>query len=230
MNQPIINLQDISIVNGSKTLLEDINLNIFPGELVYLTGMVGSGKTSLLKTLYAELKPSAGQAYVSGINVHNIKRNKIPFLRRELGIVFQDFQLLPDRDVHDNLQFVLEATGWKNEEDIAFRIKEVLEEVGLKEKEFSYPHELSGGEQQRIVIARALLNKPSVVLADEPTGNLDPESSYRVMEILKKITDSGSCVLIATHQYDLIDKYPGKVLKIENKTLLEHNKLDVHAF
>jgi len=230
MNQPIINLQDVSVVNGSKTLLERVSLNIYPNELVYLTGMVGSGKTSLLKTLYAELKPSAGQAYVSGINVHSIKRNKIPFLRRELGIVFQDFQLLPDRDVHDNLQFVLEATGWKNKEDIAFRIKEVLDEVGLKEKEFSYPHELSGGEQQRIVIARALLNKPSVVLADEPTGNLDPESSYRVMEILKNIADSGSCVLIATHQYDLIDKYPGKVLKIENKTLLEHNKLDVHAF
>lgn len=230
MNQPIINLQDVSVVNGNKTLLEGVNLNIYPKELVYLTGMVGSGKTSLLKTVYAELKPSAGQAYVSGINVHDIKRSKIPFLRRELGIIFQDFQLLPDRDVHDNLLFVLEATGWKNMEDIAFRIKEVLDEVGLKEKEFAHPHELSGGEQQRIVIARALLNKPSVILADEPTGNLDPESSYRVMEILRNIADSGSCVLIATHQYDLIDKYPGKVLKIENKTLLEHNKLDVHAF
>lgn len=230
MNQPIITLQDISIVNGGKTLLENINLHIYPGELVYLTGKVGSGKTSLLKTVYAELKPSAGQAYVSGLNVHNIKSNKIPLLRRELGIIFQDFQLLPDRDVHDNLQFVLEATGWKNEEDIAFRIKEVLDEVGLKDKEYVHPHELSGGEQQRIVIARALLNKPSVILADEPTGNLDPESSYRVMEILKKITGSGSCVLIATHQYDLIGKYPGKVLKIENKSLLAEKNADVHAF
>lgn len=230
MNQAIITLQDISVVNGSKTLLENINLNIYPNEMVYLTGKVGSGKTSLLKTLYAELKPSKGQAYVSGLNVHNVKRNKIPFLRRELGIIFQDFQLLPDRDVHDNLQFVLEATGWKNKEDIAFRIKEVLNEVGLKDKEYSQPHELSGGEQQRIVIARALLNKPSVILADEPTGNLDPESSYRVMEILKNIADAGSCVLVATHQYDLIDKYPGRVLKIENTTLLEQKIVDDHAF
>lgn len=230
MKQAIITLQDISVVNGGNTLLENINLNIYPKELVYLTGKVGSGKTSLLKTLYAELKPSRGQAYVSGLNIHNIKKAKIPYLRRELGIVFQDFQLLPDRDVHENLRFVLEATGWKNNEDIALRIKEVLDEVGLKDKEFSHPHELSGGEQQRIVIARALLNKPSVILADEPTGNLDPESSYRVMEILKNIADAGSCVLIATHQYDLIDKYPGKVLKIENKTLLVEKKVDVHAF
>jgi len=230
MNQAFIELKDLSIVNGSKMLLSNVNINIYPNELVYIIGKVGCGKTSLLKTLYAELKPANGSVNVTGFRVERLKRNQIPHLRRKLGIVFQDFQLLTDRSVHDNLQFVLMATGWKKSEDIAFRIKEVLNEVELIHKEFDNPHELSGGEQQRIVIARALLNNPSILLADEPTGNLDPESSYRVMDILNNIAKKGSCVLIATHQYDLIKKYPGRVLKIENNELVEAGNVQTHEF
>ena len=230
MSQALIELKDISVVYGDKMLLTNVNLNIYANELVYLIGKVGSGKTSLLKTLYAELDTTNGSVRVTDFQVDRIKRKSIPFLRRKLGIVFQDFQLLSDRDVHDNLRFVLEATGWKNREDIAFRIKEVLNEVGLIQKEFVHPHELSGGEQQRIVIARALLNKPSIILADEPTGNLDPESSYQIMELLKDIAENGSCVLIATHQYDLIEKYPGRVLKIENNSLIEVGNVVTHEF
>lgn len=230
MSQAFIELRDISVVYGNKMLLNNVNLNIYPNELVYLIGKVGSGKTSLLKILYAELETANGSARVTNFQIDQLKRKTIPYLRRKLGIVFQDFQLLSDRNVHDNLRFVLEATGWKNSEDIAFRIKEVLNEVGLMQKEFAHPHELSGGEQQRIVIARALLNKPLVILADEPTGNLDPESSYQVMDILKDITKNGSCVLIATHQYDLIEKYPGRVLKIENNGLFEVGNVVTHEF
>ena len=230
MSQAFIELKDISVVYGDKMLLNNVNLNIYANELVYLIGKVGSGKTSLIKTLYAELDTRNGSVRVTDYRVDQIKRKAIPFLRRKIGIVFQDFQLLSDRNVHDNLRFVLEATGWKSREDIAFRIKEVLNEVGLIQKEFVHPHELSGGEQQRIVIARALLNKPSIILADEPTGNLDPESSYQIMEILKDIAKDGSCVLIATHQYDLIEKYPGRVLKIENNSLVEVGNVVTHEF
>ncbi|RLD76070.1 MAG: phosphonate ABC transporter ATP-binding protein, partial [Bacteroidetes bacterium] len=197
MNQALIELKDVSVVYDDKMLLKNVNLSVKRSELIYLTGKVGSGKTSLLKILYAELKLTKGSARVINFLIDGIKTKSIPILRRKLGIVFQDFQLLSDRNVHDNLRFVLEATGWENREDIDFRIIEVLNEVGLIQKEFVHPHELSGGEQQRIVIARALLNKPLIILADEPTGNLDPESSYQVMEILNKIAQSGSCVLIA---------------------------------
>jgi len=221
MEHVLIELRNISIIYGEKTLLDNVDLNIYENELVYLIGKVGSGKTSLIKALYAELDTNGGSAYVAGFQLNGIKQKTIPLLRRKLGVVFQDFQLLTDRNVHDNLRFVLEATDWKNNKEIDARIKEVLKEVELTEKEFSFPHELSGGEQQRVVIARALLNKPSIVLADEPTGNLDPESSYKIMEILKQIAQNGSCVLIATHQYDLISKYPGRVLKIENNGLVE---------
>ncbi len=230
MSKVLVELKNISIAHNDKLLLNDIDLQIYANELVYLTGKVGSGKTSLLKTLYAELKPSNGSVNVADIQVNDIKIKSIPLLRRKLGIVFQDFQLLSDRNVHENLRFVLEATGWKDKEEIGFRIKEVLNDVGLLQKEFVNPHELSGGEQQRIVIARALLNKPPVILADEPTGNLDPESSYQIMEILKNIANNGSCVLIATHQYDLIDKYPGRLLKIEQNSLLEIEHEVAHSF
>ncbi len=230
MSLTLIELKDLSVVYGDKMLLKDVNLSIKRSELVYLTGKVGSGKTSLLKVLYAELKLTKGSGRVINFLIDGIKSKSIPLLRRKLGIVFQDFQLLSDRNVHDNLRFVLEATGWKNKEDIDFRIIEVLNEVGLIQKEFVHPHELSGGEQQRIVIARALLNKPLIILADEPTGNLDPESSYQVMEILNKIAQSGSCVLIATHQYDLIERYPGRILKIENNNLVEERNVVTHEF
>lgn len=230
MSPSLIELKDVSVVYNNKMLLKYVNLSINRNELVYLTGKVGSGKTSLLKILYAELKLTKGSARVINFLIDGIKLKSIPILRRKLGIVFQDFQLLSDRSVHDNLKFVLEATGWKNRKDIALRIKEVLNEVGLIQKEFVHPHELSGGEQQRIVIARALLNKPLVILADEPTGNLDPESSYQIMELLTGIAKNGSCVLIATHQYDLIEKYPGRVINIENNSLVEEGNEGTHEF
>ena len=230
MSQALIELKDVSVVYNNKILLTDVNLSVNRKELVYLTGKVGSGKTSLLKILYAELKLTKGSVRVLNFLIDGIKSKSIPLLRRKLGIVFQDFQLLSDRNVHENLRFVLEATGWKSSEDIAFRIKEVLNDVGLSNKEFIYPHELSGGEQQRVVIARALLNRPSVILADEPTGNLDLESSYQIMDILTNIAEKGSCVLIATHQYDLIEKYPGRLLKIENNSLHEIESVVTHEF
>ncbi len=230
MSQALIELKNVSVVNNNKMLLKDISLSVNRNELVYLTGKVGSGKTSLLKILYVELKLTKGSVRVINFLIDGIKAKSIPLLRRKIGIVFQDFQLLSDRNVHDNLRFVLEATGWKNNEDVGLRIKEVLRDVRLSEKEFVHPHELSGGEQQRIVIARALLNKPLVILADEPTGNLDPESAHKVMKILKDIANKGSCVIIATHQYNLIEKYPGRVLKIENNQLLEIANVLAHEF
>lgn len=221
MENAVIELKDVSLNYGTRNLLHHVSLKVFPRELVYLIGSVGSGKTSLLKTLYAELKAQSGTVSVSNFNINKLKRRQIPYLRRKLGIVFQDFQLLTDRTVHDNLKFVLDATGWKNEQDKQKRISEVLQKVDLPDKEFKLPHELSGGEQQRIVIARALLNKPQIILADEPTGNLDPDNSYKVMQILSEIASSnGTCVLIATHQYDLIERYPGRVIKIENRKLV----------
>ncbi len=221
MENAVIELKDVSLKYGTRNLLHNVSLKVFPRELVYLIGSVGSGKTSLLKTLYAELKAQSGTVRVSNFNVNELKRRQIPYLRRSLGIVFQDFQLLTDRSVHDNLKFVLEATGWKSEEEKQKRISDVLQKVDLPDKEFKFPHELSGGEQQRIVIARALLNKPQIILADEPTGNLDPDNSFKVMQILSEIASSnGTCVIIATHQYDLIERYPGRVIKIENRKLV----------
>jgi cell division transport system ATP-binding protein len=221
MFSPVVKLHNISVIQEDKTILANVSFSIYANELVYLIGKVGSGKTSLIKTLYAELPLEFGDATVNEFKLEKIALKNIPFLRRSLGIVFQDFKLLSDRNVHDNLRFVLEATDWKDKALIYRRIKEVLSNVMLSDKEFSKPNELSGGEQQRVVIARALLNEPSLILADEPTGNLDPVSAGQIMHILQNLTQNGSSVLIATHQYNLIKQYPGRVLKIEDGLINE---------
>jgi len=221
MKKPVIQTKDVSIVVDDNILLQNVSINLGEAELVYLIGKVGSGKTSLIKSFYADLPLASGSVIVNDFELETIVAKNIPYLRRTVGIVFQDFKLLTDRNVHDNLLFVLEATGWKDKEKAAFRVREVLAEVRLQDKEFKMPNELSGGEQQRVVIARALLNQPPLILADEPTGNLDPDSAREVMRILLEIVRKGSCVVIATHQYDLISHYPGKILRIKNKRIEE---------
>jgi cell division transport system ATP-binding protein len=198
-----------------------VNLEILSSEFVYLIGQTGSGKSTLLKTLYAELALNKGDGYVATFNLHDLKINQVPFLRRKIGIVFQDFQLLTDRSVYENLYFVLQATDWKNKAEMDSRINEVLEMVGLGTKSFKMPFELSGGEQQRLVIARALLNKPAIILADEPTGNLDPETSNGIMELLHQIAKSGTAILMGTHDYRLINKYPGRIIRCEKGSINE---------
>ena len=217
----IIKLENAVIRQQKNTILKDVSLEIKEGEFVYLIGKVGSGKTSLLKTLYAELPLIYGKGEVAGYQLSKIKKSQIAYLRRKCGIVFQDFKLLTDRNVYANLEFVLKATGWKDKKAIKERINEVLDKVELPDKRDKFPHQLSGGEQQRIVLARALLNAPPIILADEPTGNIDPETSYRLVELLKDICDSGKTVVIATHQYDLIKHFPGKVFRCENGVLQE---------
>lgn len=216
----IIELQGLSIFQRKNLVLAGVNLQIMKGEFAYLIGKTGSGKSSLLKTLYAELPVIDGKAYVAGFDLGNIKRKEIPFLRRRLGIVFQDFQLLDDRSVNDNLAFVLKATGWKDKKKIDLRIQEVLHEVGLFTKGYKFPHQLSGGEQQRIAIARALLNEPEIILADEPTGNLDPETSNGIVRLLMNISENGQAVLMATHNYNLIHKFPARVIKCEEGAVI----------
>ncbi|MFH2096110.1 MAG: ATP-binding cassette domain-containing protein [Bacteroidota bacterium] len=217
----IINLNDISVFQQDNLILSNINLAISKGEFVYLIGKVGSGKTSLIKTLYAELPLREGSAEIAGYILKKIKQKQVPYLRRKTGIVFQDFQLLNDRNVHDNLMFVMKATGWKQNAETEARITEVLEMVGQADKLHKMPHQLSGGEQQQVVIARALLNQPDIILADEPTGNLDPESSDVIMGLLRKISSNGTAVLMATHNYPLLKKYPARILKCENGKLFE---------
>ena len=216
MSETIIRYQDVSIRQQGLEILENVNLTIPKGEFIYFIGKVGSGKTSLLKTLYGELEIHAGQAEVMEYDLTTIKQKHIPDLRRRLGIVFQDFQLLTDRTIHANLEFVLRATGWKNKLDIHTRIEEVLEQVGMSGKGYKMPNELSGGEQQRIVIARAILNKPSLILADEPTGNLDVETGRSIVELLQKICQSGSAIIMITHNLNMLSEYPGTVYKFEN--------------
>ena len=219
--EAIIKLENAVIRQQKNTILKDVSLEIKEGEFVYLIGKVGSGKTSLLKTLYAELPLIYGKGEVAGYQLSKIKKSQIAYLRRKCGIVFRDFKLLTDRNVYANLEFVLKATGWKDKKAIKERINEVLDKVELPDKRDKFPHQLSGGEQQRIVLARALLNAPPIILADEPTGNIDPETSYRLVELLKDICDSGKTVVIATHQYDLIKHFPGKVFRCENGVLQE---------
>jgi cell division transport system ATP-binding protein len=220
----IIKLENATIAQPNNVVLTNVNIDIQAGELVYLIGRTGSGKTSFLKTLYAELPLDKGHAEVTGFTLEKIKIKQIPYLRRKLGIVFQDFQLLTDRNVHENLLFVLKATGWKNKAEIEKRISDVLEKVGLNHKDYKMPNELSGGEQQRVVIARALLNNPEVILADEPTGNLDPQTSSGIMDILSEISRNGRAVLIATHDYPLLKEFPGRTIKCENSSLFEIGK------
>lgn len=203
------------------TILKEINLEINQGEFVYLIGKVGSGKSSLLKTLYAELPLAYGTGTVVGFPLKKIKKSQIPLLRRKCGIVFQDFKLLTDRNVYDNLEFVLKATGWKDKKGIKERIETVLKKVDMMDKHLKMPHQLSGGEQQRIVLARALLNSPPVLFADEPTGNIDPETSYKLVELLHDLSEAGKTVIIATHQYDLIEKFPGRVLKCIDSSVID---------
>ncbi|MBP3680044.1 MAG: ATP-binding cassette domain-containing protein [Bacteroidaceae bacterium] len=223
MNEPLIRYQNVSIRQQGLEILEDVNLTLNKGEFIYFIGKVGSGKTSLLKTLYGELEIHAGEAAIMGYNLMTIKQKHIPELRRRLGIVFQDFQLLTDRTIHANLEFVLRATGWKDKLEIHTRIEEVLEQVGMSGKGYKMPNELSGGEQQRIVIARAILNKPELILADEPTGNLDVETGRRIVELLQSICQSGSTVIMTTHNLNLLTEYPGKVYKFENHHIQEES-------
>tara|TARA_B100000242_G_C42929878_1_gene431284 strand:- start:153 stop:845 length:693 start_codon:yes stop_codon:yes gene_type:complete len=223
-NSVIINLENINLENLEKKIFSNISTNIKEGELIYIIGKTGSGKSSLLKILYGDIILRQGKAEIAGVDLINIKENKIPFLRRKLGIVFQDFKLLADRSIKKNLEFVLKATDWKDKIKIKERIDEVLGLVQLQEKINNFPNQLSGGEQQRIAIARAILNKPKVILADEPTGNLDPATSKKVMKLLKDINDEGTTVLIATHDYEIISKFPSKTIRIEKGKLLELSK------
>ena len=219
-SQPIIKLSGLSVFQKNKLVLTNVNLEINKGEFIYMIGKTGSGKSSLMQILYADLPIETGEALVCDYNIKTIKQKNLPFLRRKLGIVFQDFQLLDDRSVKKNLEFVLKSTGWNDKKLIENRILQVLDEVELIEKLNVMPHQLSGGEQQRIAIARALLNEPEVVLADEPTGNLDPETSNGIMKILFKISELGKTVIMATHNYNLIHKFPGRVIKCEEGTLI----------
>ena len=225
MSEPIIRYENVSICQQGLEILEGINFELNKGEFVYLIGKVGSGKTSFLKTVYGELDIHSGEAEVMGYNLRTIKQKHIPELRRRLGIVFQDFQLLTDRTVYANLEFVLRATGWKNKVDIHTRIEEVLEQVGMQGKGYKMPNELSGGEQQRIVIARAILNKPELILADEPTGNLDVETGQRIVELLKEISSQGSAILMITHNLSMLTEYPGKVYRFADHHIEELTEL-----
>lgn len=217
----IVHLKSVAIHQRNQLVLKDINLEIKKGEFVYLIGRTGSGKSSLLKALYADLEPTGDLAEVVGYDLKNLKNKEIPFLRRRLGIVFQDFQLLTDRTVRDNLLFVLKATGWKDKDEIDKRIFEVLKKVNMQTKDFKMPHELSGGEQQRIAIARALLNDPELILADEPTGNLDPETSHEIMSVLVEIGKSGRAVLMATHDHNLLRDFPARTLLCKEESIFE---------
>lgn len=222
MDEALITYNNVEIHQQELCVLSDVTLQLHKGEFVYLIGKVGSGKTSLLKTFYCELDIADGEAEVLGYNMKTIKRKYIPQLRRKLGIVFQDFQLLTDRTVYNNLEFVLRATGWKNKQEIKERIEEVLQLVGMSNKGYKLPNELSGGEQQRIVIARAVLNSPAIILADEPTGNLDVETGKAIVELLHSICESGSSVVMTTHNLQLLREYPGRVYRCS-----EHHINDV---
>jgi len=217
----IIELNNISVFQKSNLVLDNVSLQIEKGEFIYLIGKTGSGKSSLLKILYGDLKVSKGGANIVEFDLTKLKKKQIPFLRRKLGIVFQDFQLLTDRSVNDNLFFVMKATGWKDKKSMQERCQDVLQKVGLSTKGFKMPHELSGGEQQRVVIARALVNEPDLILADEPTGNLDPETSEGIMNLLFDISKTGRAVVMATHDYFLFNKFPSRTIKCENGKIID---------
>ncbi len=223
MSQSIVELKSVNIYQGDNLILSDVNISVDKGEFVYLVGKTGTGKSSLLKTLYGDLTLREGDASVVGYNLREMDWKKVPFLRRSLGVVFQDFQLLTDRNVNDNLKFVLRATGWKDEKLMDEKIADVLDKVGLKTKGFKMPFELSGGEQQRIDVARALLNSPRLILADEPTGNLDPQTSDEIMQLLFHICkDYGTAIIMATHDYMVINKFPARTIKTERGKVFDN--------
>jgi cell division transport system ATP-binding protein len=221
MSEPILFLRNVTIYQENKVILANINLEVNNGEFIYIIGKTGSGKSSLMKTLYADLPLTEGQASIVDFDLATLKEDNIPYLRRKIGIVFQDFKLLPDRSVKENMIFVLKATGWTDKNEMELKIDEVLDKVDLKSIANQMPHQLSGGEQQRVAIARALLNDPELILADEPTGNLDPQTSVEVIEVLRKINANGKTVIMATHDYALLMKFPSKTLKCEDSKIFE---------
>ena len=221
MSASILKLHNVTLFQENNPILTDVNIDIQKGEFLYLIGKTGSGKSSLMKTLYADLDLKHGEGVIVDYDLRTLKENDIPYLRRKLGIVFQDFKLLPDRNIFENLLFVLKATGWTNETDMNARIEEVLDRVGMLQHIRKMPHQISGGEQQRVAIARALLNDPELILADEPTGNLDPQTSVEVMEVLQNINKNGRTILMATHDYALLLKYPAKTLKCDEGKVFE---------
>ncbi len=223
MSEAVLSIKNANIYQGESLILSDVNITVSKSEFVYLVGKTGTGKSSLLKTLYGELPLKTGTANVAGFDLKDLTWKTVPFLRRNIGIVFQDFQLLTDRNVHDNMKFVLSATGWKDHKAIEEKIEEVLGKVGLKTKGFKYPFELSGGEQQRVDIARALLNSPRLILADEPTGNLDPETTEEIMNLLFQIgKDLGTAIVMATHDYIVINKYPARMIRTEGGKVIDN--------
>ena len=216
----LVDYKNINILRNENVILKDVDFRLEKGDFLYIIGKVGTGKSTLLKTIYCEMRLKQGTAIVFDYDLIKIKKKQIPFLRRKIGIVFQDFQLLTDRSVHKNLLFVLKATGWKNRAEMKKRIQEVLEQVGMANKDYKFPHELSGGEQQRIVIARALLNSPELILADEPTGNLDPETGAQILQLLHDISKTGTAVIMTTHNYQWVQNFPAKVMKCEGQRLV----------
>ena len=225
---PIVELTDVKIYQGESLILSDVNISVEKGEFVYLVGKTGTGKSSLLKTMYGDLELNNGEGTVVGHNLREMTWKTVPFLRRNLGVVFQDFQLLTDRNVNENMKFVLKATGWKDEQLMDEKIADVLEKVGLKTKGFKMPFELSGGEQQRMDVARALLNSPKLILADEPTGNLDPETSDELMQLLFHIcNDFNTTIIMATHDYMVIKKFPARMIKTEGGKVLDNATLEI---
>lgn len=221
MADNVLYLKDAAIYQGNNLILSDVTVSVDKGEFVYLIGKTGTGKSSFMKTLYGDLPLEEGEGQIVGYDLATLRERDIPFLRRKLGVVFQDFKLLNDKTVYKNLHFVLKATGWKDKDAMDRKIEEVLSKVGMKTMAYKYPYQLSGGEQQRVAIARALLNDPELILADEPTGNLDPQTSVEVMEVLREINQNGNTILMATHDYALILKYPSKTLKCDENQIFE---------
>ncbi|WP_081209374.1 cell division ATP-binding protein FtsE [Salegentibacter sediminis] len=221
MSETILDLKNAAIYQRESLILSEVDVTVNKGEFVYLIGKTGTGKSSFMKTLYGDLPLTEGEGTIVDYNLRTLKEKDIPYLRRKLGVVFQDFKLLTDRNIKDNLLFVLKATGWKDQKAMDHKIDEVLDKVGMKSKGFKFPYQLSGGEQQRVAIARALLNDPELILADEPTGNLDPQTSVEVMEVLQDISKNGNTILMATHDYALLLKYPSKTLKCDGQRVFE---------